>query len=93
MAKKERSTALEPRKVQSARIYLLPPAVSLQTVHELEVLLAEARSGAVMGLVVAALRRGNEISVNVVGRCRQVPVLSTGMAALLEREAKSLASS
>jgi hypothetical protein len=65
---------------------LITPAVSRETVDTLEHLLAEARSGRLIGLAYVAMHKTYDYSVDIAGETRRSPTLTRGMLNLLDDE-------
>ncbi len=58
---------------------------SQETIDALTALLAEARSGAVVGLAYVAVHKEDEFTADVLGTAKTSPVLTIGMLQILER--------
>ena len=60
--------------------------MSRETVDTLEHLLAEARSGRLIGLAYVAMHKTYDYSVDIAGETRRSPTLTRGMLNLLDDE-------
>jgi len=63
---------------------LVPNKISPDTVRALEELLADARSGRMIGIAYAAMYRSRHYIVNAAGEARRNPTFARGMVAALD---------
>lgn len=63
---------------------LVEPSVDAETVATLTLLLQAAQEGRIVGLAYVALHNGPDYSGDVVGRARQHPIFTLGIARALE---------
>lgn len=82
--KKGESEAAGRRVATAAVLAVAPHRVSLDTIEALECLLADARSGDVVGLAVAAVRQQQQFVTAATGAAYLNPAYARGMVAALD---------
>lgn len=71
-------------------VRLVPIAVSINAVEALELLLAEAKAGQIIGIAWVAMHKTYEYTVDIAGETRRSPTLTRGMLHLLDDELSAI---